>query len=135
MPRLRLPRLPFDDLATLADTHSLERAADAFGVDQRSIMRWRAEGVPLYAADAAACAVDLVPTLVWGDAWEEAEQLAEAMREEAAEARRLRGVERSRRRREERERARQQERDYEWREVLRSWWQWSEQQHRTQEEA
>lgn len=44
---------------------------DMFGVDCRTLLRWRAQGISVRQADRLAVRVGLLPDLVWGPRWDE----------------------------------------------------------------
>lgn len=46
-----------------------DELAQRVGVARRTVIRWRNAGLSARVADRAACAVDLHPVVVWGDAW------------------------------------------------------------------
>lgn len=43
--------------------------AELLGISQRTVMRWKRDGVPVCQADRAACALGRNPLEVWGDGW------------------------------------------------------------------
>ncbi len=44
--------------------------ADVFGVDDRTVRRWRAQGLSIEQADRLAIAAGLHPAIVWGPEWD-----------------------------------------------------------------
>lgn len=64
----RAPRATGAGIATGTD-HRVSSLARLVGVTPRTVHRWAHEGVPVFAADRAAAALDDHPCLIWGEAW------------------------------------------------------------------
>lgn len=62
-------RLPIQPLLDAANATSLGVLADCIGRSRRTIHRWKNDGVPEGAADAAAIAIGSHPAYVWMNEW------------------------------------------------------------------
>lgn len=62
----------FDVAPVLALYEDLDTAAYVFGVQKRSVLRWKAEGISWALADELACKAGFNPVTLWGRAWEDA---------------------------------------------------------------
>lgn len=62
-------RFPLEPLTRATQTTTRRQLAQVVGVTPRTIHRWAAAGIPLYAADRAAIAAGTHPLLIWPDDW------------------------------------------------------------------
>lgn len=79
--RLSDPRLPLEPLwAYLRPENSAELSV-MLGVNDTAVRRWMCDGVPLSRCDEVAVRIGLHPILIWGEAWQKAEDADLATRE------------------------------------------------------
>lgn len=73
-PALSLPTLPVGPLAAVIEAEFgpagvWSMLARRVGVSLKTVHRWKASGLPLWSADAAAVALGRHPAAVWGSDW------------------------------------------------------------------